>query len=165
MCLMYGKPRYTSTNQLRCDTFTERYQPQSDQAAFKIGNGVDLSLLPPCRKSLELHVLRANYVTYIWKHAHVANPPELTVDNKSPSAIGRGWEFDTDGGLSIQWTYEDHIMPLELADVLAGSTDSQPPLPSESSDDITDDYDDIEEDDEVENILDIIFGADEDEDE
>ena len=33
---------------------------------------IDLSLLPPCKKSLLLHVSRANYISNIWRQSSTA---------------------------------------------------------------------------------------------
>ena len=37
---------------------------------------IDCSLLPPSRRSLEMHLLRARYVTIIWLNASQACPAE-----------------------------------------------------------------------------------------
>ena len=37
-------------------------------------NVVDISLLPPCRENLKMHVRRANYQAPIWKKADQATP-------------------------------------------------------------------------------------------
>ena len=85
VCAMYGKPTFSDIDKVRCAMFQSRYEPKSSQKTFSISNGIDLSLLPPCKSSLRMHSLRANYQCYIWKHSHIA----LT---KIPSPIGSGWK-------------------------------------------------------------------------
>jgi len=81
MCALYGKPSYTDVNKLRYNMFEVRYQPKSTSRSFVIDDGADLSLLPPCQSSLQMHVRRANYVAYMWKQAHSAHP-------EIPSPVG-----------------------------------------------------------------------------
>ena len=61
VCRMYQKPSYTSVNKLRYDSFSKSYQGKSGQVLSAF-DGIDLSLLPPCRTSLEMHARRANYM-------------------------------------------------------------------------------------------------------
>jgi len=90
------------------------------------------------------HVLRANYQTYVWKHAD-----QTTID--IPSPVGCGWTTDNANLLHVDWTDGD-IIPNEVVDVLADSTC------------ISGDSEDVEEDDVVDNILDYVFDDDDDED-
>ena len=65
--------------------------------------------LPPCQSSLKEHTKRANYVTAIWKRAHL----NLI---KAPSPVGHGW-CDSEGGLTVQW-HDGVVAPKEaLQDV------------------------------------------------
>ena len=59
VCCMYGKPNYTNVNKLRYDLFAQKYQGRSGQLLSSY-DGVDLSLLPPCRGSLQMHIQGAN---------------------------------------------------------------------------------------------------------
>ena len=68
-------------------------------------SGVDMSLLPPCRDSLRMHIKRANYQALIWYHSRHALPC-------IPGPSGHGWQI-TEGQLSIKWT-ENDLMPQEL---------------------------------------------------
>jgi len=87
------------------------------------------------------HVLRANYQTYIWKHADQA-----TMDMPSPD--GCGWAVDEANLLHVDWTDGD-IIPKDVIDILADST-------GVSADE------EVEEDDVVDSILDYIFDDDDD---
>ena len=61
VCSLYGNQRITSVNELRYKMFMQRFEKDN-----KI---IDLSLLPPCKSNLKLHVIRANYVAWIYRNA------------------------------------------------------------------------------------------------
>ena len=69
VCCMYGKSQFSSLNKLRYDSFSQRYQGTSRQVLSSFA-GIDLSLLPRFRASLDVHAQRANYQAYIWCHVH-----------------------------------------------------------------------------------------------
>ena len=96
-------------------------------------NGVDISLLPPCRENLKMHVRRANinYQALIWKKADQATPSILGPD-------GHGWNTNVEGGLEICWT-NANLMPQELADIITGALNPS----SKDEEDVTVDYEDI----------------------
>ena len=62
---------------------------------FKSGK-YDENLLPPNQDSLDLHITRANYQCYIWRHA-----PHPVLD--LPSFLQHGWEVDRYGNVCISW--------------------------------------------------------------
>ena len=118
MCVECNHPRtptYYDINKLRIDTFRQKFQPKVSDVITD-SDGVDLSLLPPCRGSLKMHALRAHYQTMVWKTACDQFP-------KLPSPVGHGWIRDDDGHVSYQWT-EGNILPPELIDILAEATDN-----------------------------------------
>ena len=152
---MYGKPTFIDVNSLRYETFKRRYEPKASKTAFTLQNGIDLSLLPPCKSSLHMHCLGSNYQAYIWKNTHNA---DITL----PSPAGNGWEESCESvhfTLSVKWTDGD-VMPQQLVDILA-STETQP------RNNITEELEDrwhhemIEVDDEVDNILDVMYDDEE----
>ena len=157
VCAMYGKPTYTDINQLRCDIFETRYEPKDEQQTLAIDNGIDLSLLPPCKSSLRMHALRANYQAYIWKNAHIAS---VTLP-KSVGLAGCGWKVnETDSSLEIDWTFGD-ILPTELMDIIIEEGTA-----TETTDGniiYASDFEPVEEADQVDNEIDAAFD-DEDED-
>lgn len=94
----------------------------------------DLSLLPPCQRTLYLHMERANYVAKIWKSADTA-----MLDLPSPTQ--HGWNEEG----SIFWT--DDMFPDNVGDYVATNEED------EDEDDFEDDieadvFDDEDEDDE-----------------
>lgn len=65
LCRLYGaSKKTTNVNQARFESFTKKYCVEN-----KI---IDLSTLPPCRESLRLHLLRAIYVSGMWKRTSQA---------------------------------------------------------------------------------------------
>ena len=96
-------------------------------------NGVDISLLPPCRENLKMHVRREiiYYQALIWKKADQATPSILGPD-------GHGWNTNVEGGLEICWT-NANLMPRELADIITGPLNPS----SEDEEDVTVEYEDI----------------------
>ena len=76
---LYGYPRIQSVNEARRKVFWDRFHKEN-----KI---IDLSLMPPCSSNLRYHIMRANYVAYIFRHAG-----QLQMDLESPD--GHGWNAD-----------------------------------------------------------------------
>ena len=66
---------------------------------------VDLSLLPPCKSSLEKHINRANFVARVWRQAS-----QSIIDIEEP--VNHGWLED----MSIDWLTEPH--PEDIAELL-----------------------------------------------
>ena len=132
VCKMYhpNKPEYDNINKLRVDCFLiphsfigsfslffrQKFQSRSSEVLTST-DGIDLSLLPPCRSSLKMHIVHSNYQSLIWKSALV--PYAAT-----PSPIGNGWTKDEAGNLEYEWT-DDFILPPELLNILAATPDIQ----------------------------------------
>jgi hypothetical protein len=149
VCSMYVRPNYNDTNVLRYDLFKTRYEPKSSKSVLRFKNGIDMSLLPPCQSSLLMHTKRATLQAFIWRHAHVA-------DVSMPSPVGNGWKESEDKTLEVEWTDGD-VMPRQLVDILVcdqlsnGSATEEHQSVSE----------DMIEEDELDNILDIVFDDEE----
>ena len=90
-----------------------------------------MSLLPPCRESLKMHVRRANYQALIWKKADQATP-------RIPGPDGLGWNTNVEGELEICWT-NGNLTPQELADIAIDPLNPS----SENEEDVSVDYEDI----------------------
>ena len=84
ICITFRKKRLHSVNEARRQIFREKLQKDN-----KI---IDLSLLPPCQSSLELHCKRANFVAKMWRDA---SNPMLLSDNP----IMHGWLPD----MNTEW--------------------------------------------------------------
>lgn len=146
VCHMYGKPKYTDVNSLRTDIFRQKYQPKSEEPLSSV-DGIDLSLLPPCRSSLSMHVRRVNYQTLIWKAASMQYPD-------IPEPDGHGWKLTDSGHLDNNWT-DSPILPPEMIDLLTQQ--------STGSDDEDESHADTDDDVEFDNYIDIIFEEETDE--
>lgn len=130
VCMMYGNKKDDDVNKLRADTVRKRFTPGDDRP-LSYCKGIDLSQLPPCKKSLLQHIKRANYQTMIWKQA-LTNFPEL------PNAQANGWRITESGCLDIDWIGDEDILPTEIVDIL---TDRE----QQSDDDINKELDEGEE--------------------
>ena len=74
-----------------------------------IPRNVDMASLPPCRRTLEQHVRRANYQVAVWKAAGEAKPAIPSPDQD------HGWIM-AEEGLQPMW-YEGDSLPENLQDV------------------------------------------------
>jgi len=162
VCHMYGKPKYENVDSVRCDIFRSRYEPRTTNQALSMQNGIDLSLLPPCRSALHMHILRSNYQAYIWKHSHKAMV-------EAPSPVGHGWKRMPSDGLDIEWTEKGKIMPSKLLDILAQddryAVDDDDKTTNETCEDESLEAQfKMTEEDELDNIIDEIFDDDDDDD-
>ena len=57
---------------------------------FSNTRNVDMSSLPPCKRSLVQHVRRVNYKVGVWRQAHL---PKSDIPNPIPD---HGWEMKDD---------------------------------------------------------------------
>lgn len=130
VCQLYGCVKsVTSVNEARVDLFRKKH--------LKDNKVIDLSMLPPCLPSLEIHIKRANYIAWIWKKSL---EPIISV----PEFDKHGWTHLGD----IQWTSGDPF-PSEIEDLLLNDDDNEDDESVEEIDNESDnesDYEDSEED-------------------
>ena len=65
-CAFYGGTKYNSINKLHFDTFLRKHQSSITGNVLNVSDGADMSLLPPCRSALEMHIRRVNYIKYLY---------------------------------------------------------------------------------------------------
>ena len=99
ICFLYGFPKHEEVNALRRSIFWDKFKKKKQV--------VDLSLLPPCRDNLQFHVMRANYVGYIFRNAdHTCPIPLQDVQ----------WTFECPLDISVrpldEWTFK---CPLDIS--------------------------------------------------
>ena len=68
VCYMYVKTQYSSVNKPKYILFSQM-PPDTFGQILGAFDGIDLSFLPPCRASLDMHAHRTNYQVYRWCHA------------------------------------------------------------------------------------------------
>ena len=83
VCSLYGG-KGDDVNKLRAEIFWRTWN--------KKGQVIDLSVLPPCRSSLHLHIQRSNYIARIWRQAN-----KDMMDLQPPQS--HGWNED----FSLKW--------------------------------------------------------------
>ena len=96
-CFLYGFPKHEAVNALHRSIFWDKFKKKKQV--------VDISLLPPCRDNLLLHVMRANYVGYIFRNAD-----RLFMDVDDPT--NHGW----DEQMKVVWT--SVCYPLDVSEFL-----------------------------------------------
>ena len=72
-------------------------------------SGVEISLLPPFKDSIQMHRERVNYQGLLWYKSDKANP-------STPSSSEESWEMENEQ-LAIKWS-EGDLLLLELVQVL-----------------------------------------------
>eukprot|EP00919_Chromeraceae_sp_WS-2016_P042231 GHVR01100473.1.p1 GENE.GHVR01100473.1~~GHVR01100473.1.p1 ORF type:complete len:342 (+),score=36.08 GHVR01100473.1:35-1060(+) len=138
-CLMYGaKSGEHNIDKLRYTMFMTRFTTKGP--LLSSDTGIDLSLLPPCKSSLKMHCLRANYQALIWNTADLANP-------NLPKPHGHGWALRGDK-LEYQWS-SGKMLPQELVELVSDDKEEEDNREDIISDyyNIFDDYVEEEEED------------------
>lgn len=126
-CALYGRPGIKRVDELRYLKLNEF----SSEEQLNTPRNMDMSKVPPCRKSLEQHIRRVNYQVAIWKNSHVANPDVPAAND------GHGWTL-VEGKLEPLW-FDDDALPQALINIRQEPTD----------DNIDDDDDDSDHDDPI----------------
>lgn len=122
-CLMYGFPRLSSVDAVRA-VMLKKMVGEGDKIVRS--SKVDLSKLPPCRRSLLPHIKRVNYRVAQWKRSDVRT-------SQCPDPSAHGWELNTLGVLDPVWS-EGPILPTALVDILAVVDDQESDESDEESD-------------------------------
>lgn len=152
VCIMYSRRSATKdVNILRHAKFAERFTPRPGKVLSSY-NGVDISLLPPCRDALKMHIRRANYQALIWYEADKA-------DASIPPPDEHGWEVK-DGQLDYKWT-SGELMPRELSDVVVEEQESDTDEEEEEEGMTCGEEEEERAEDELLNLTDIIYEAEE----
>lgn len=100
VCLLFGSRRLKSIDAIRFQQFRRKYESENMI--------IDPSLLPPCKSSLRLHILRSCYVARIWRLS-------LTSCHQLPAVNNHGWTEDN----QVQWieaAFPDDVASIMLTD-------------------------------------------------
>ena len=132
VCALYGKPKFKNVNEARAKIFWDKYNKKK--------RIIELSLLPPCKTNLHLHVKRANHVARLMrtcsrfqnnefaKHGWTDNGEPIWAKEHVPDNIKEillnsdvGDDDDDEGLLDEEnegdgETHEDEDEDVELAD-------------------------------------------------
>lgn len=107
-CILYGRKRFTSVDKLRFTMVKEKCDSANDN--IKLHRNADLSLLPPCSRSLAQHIRRANYQMVLWRRAHI---PVLHMPSPTD---GHGWQL-VNGYLEPLWFDGDAVPQFIAANI------------------------------------------------
>jgi hypothetical protein len=103
VCNLYNLPLLSDVNAARYKLFMSKYQPSDPGKPLQKIKGLDASILPPCADVLHQKLLRTNYVSFIWKHAHLQDAD----GNEDP--INHGWQRN---GNALLYTNMVHWSPV-----------------------------------------------------
>ena len=84
ICVLFGKPRFKSVNELRFPLLKEK---SGSEDKITNNTNIEITNMPPCNNSLRDYVRRVTYWVVIWKRVHVTKP-----DGPNPSTV-HGWVF------------------------------------------------------------------------
>ena len=93
-CVMYGKKRFQSVNELCLELFLTKYNPNNDSLVDKVRK-LDSATLPPCSRVLLKKLKRSSYIARLWGNCLNANPRDQDV-------LYFSWKMK-DGHHNIQW--------------------------------------------------------------
>lgn len=127
VCALYGNKVMSSVNKLRHKMFVQKFTKEK-----KV---VDLSLLPPCATNLKFHIMRANYVAFIFRNAK-----NLILDLDDQTC--HGWKEDG----KVIW--DSVAYPDDVSEMLIDREEESDEFDFERNSYIGDDIDDDMEDDE-----------------
>ena len=96
VCAMYEQHKAESVNEARYNIFMQKYKPVSTFSALAKIQGIDAGVMPLYQKVLKLD--HCNYVAYMWKHLHLADPM------CSMDLTEHGWKEDN-GMLKPIWCH------------------------------------------------------------
>lgn len=107
---MYGHGDTESVNKARYRMFVTNCKASTSEETFqtKLRN-LDATSFPPCQRELYQQILRANYITSIWKNAYLTRPTTL-------NAEGSGWIIQ-DNKYEFVW-FDGEQLPKFTPDVI-----------------------------------------------
>lgn len=129
VCFLYGFPRVKEVNTVRALMLKKMV---GEGGTIKRSSKVDLSKLPPCKKSLVPHIKRANYRAAQWKRSDVPI-------QEIPSPTEHGWTRCGDF-IEPVWS-EGPVLPSCLEDILTEVTHDESSDEEDSDIDGDDDSD------------------------
>lgn len=115
VCRLYNERKVNDVDETRLTIFTKTYKADDVHEFFKRrAKNFDASAFPPCRSELRQHILRASYITNIWRNAHLPQPTNLLPTKN-------GWK-EIDGKLDFVW-FEGEQLPTLVNDVIVQADD------------------------------------------
>lgn len=118
VCELYGHKNISDINKVRFEKFCLTYKSKDVNEPFqKTVMKYDASNLPPCKAELHQHLLRTQYITSIWRNAHLSTPTYLLPGSQ-------GWTLKDDT-YEFKW-FEGDCMPQTVMDAIkTGSSTDQ----------------------------------------
>ncbi|CAD0194330.1 unnamed protein product [Chrysodeixis includens] len=91
------------------EKFLATYNTKNTTIFMKKIISYDSSNLPPCQHELQQQLLRAAYITNIWRNSHLKEPTFLTPENNGWNLIDDHYDFN--------W-FEGNTVPSSIYDIL-----------------------------------------------
>ena len=104
-CILYGKAKFNSVNEVRLELFLEKYQPKKKEVVISCVKKMEGSFLPPCASVLKQKTNRTNHIAgellSSWtSHQPISNPLNCV------------WEL-SNGYWKVKW-FEDDTAPTSV---------------------------------------------------
>ncbi|CAK1581026.1 unnamed protein product [Parnassius mnemosyne] len=110
VCELYGYKNCTDVNNARFQKFCSTYKSKNTNEPFqKSIQRYDASNLPPCKSELHQHLLRTQYITSVWRNAHLVKPTNLV-------PAGNGWILKNET-YEFKW-FEGDCVPETVLDAI-----------------------------------------------
>ena len=127
---MYGHACVTNVDEVRALMLKKMV---GEDEALTEKSEVDLSRLPPYRRSLYPHIKRVNLRVSQWKRSYIPI-------YEMPLVTDHGWVWSEEGHLEPLWS-DGPVLPLNLVDLL--DKDDTDNLPEDKSSDDENDIEDL----------------------
>lgn len=110
ICQLYNAKKSIDVDDARYQLFVNNYKPSDVNENFnkKLLN-FDASSIPPCKSELYQQLLRAHYISTIWKNAYKKQPTTL-------DPLEYGW-IEQDGKFLFKW-FEGDQLPTSVSDLI-----------------------------------------------
>lgn len=103
VCHIYSYKTFNNVNLVRVAAFMKTYKVRSKEEVLRIDQNFEGSMLPPCKRELQQHLLRTTYIAQLWSNANLAIP-------NSSSPTDYGW-VEQEGKFIFKW-FQGEQLPM-----------------------------------------------------
>ena len=118
VCRVYGMKKHNDIGEARFESFLKM---TGGKALTKVKK-VNCASLPPCARSLNKHIQRANYVSMMWHNSDKAQPTFC-------SPVEFGWQEDEFGRYQPHW-FEGPSVP-DIGSITTGENELDATIPEQ----------------------------------
>ena len=109
-CALYGKPEFSSANEVRLELFLKKNQPKKKEVVISCVKKMEGSFLPPCASVLQQMTNRTNHIAGKLLSSWTSHPPISNL-------LNCGWELS-----NVHWKvkcFEGNIAPKSVGLITA----------------------------------------------